>query len=135
MPQRDLKQKEWELLRKLRAQLADYFELESGSVNRIMKAIGIDRGMMDKSFRAGTIRVALLAQVLDELGLEFEDLVWDALNFGPPRGKSKIQKRLGIEPERVEPLRGIGIDIEKFLRGGEERWRELKGVEDASEDS
>lgn len=133
------------MLGKLRAQLSSYFARARGSRKRALGAIGVHDNALDNAFVRGRVDIGFLSQVLDEMGLDFEDFVWDAFDFDSrPRGHRRLrgtlpppkeESELGFEPEEpeeteepVEPARSQGTDfVQKTRRktnrmqGGEEQ--------------
>lgn len=129
MPTRPLSKKDREILERLRHQLSEYFAEELGSRNRALRKLGVHHSTLDKAFQSGSIQVSFLSQILDELGLSFEDLVSDAFGLGSPRGKEKIraQKRVGTSDHRefafAARRRLREIEDEKNASGETERTR------------
>ena len=153
MARRPLKDSDREVVRKLKAQLSRYFARDRGSRFRALKSIGVDQSYIDKAFQRGNIEVAFLSQVLDELGLTFEDLVWDAFDFdsygkkrGSPKPKgdgatgvaasaappdpSELEQRTNLDPSDPDYVRPPGGDHREVIRKVEKRLRELREAEE-----
>ncbi len=121
---------ELEVIQKLRRRIDGYFLATGRSKTKVMQTLGASPRTLDNMFARNKLDVGFLALVCGELGVTFEELVWDAFNFDENPNVGDLRRIRQTQSlflgERYNHFRPPASESEKDMREFQEVVRQVK---------
>lgn len=106
-----------EVLERIREQLkAEFRRVGHGSKKKTMDALGLSRAALDQAFHRKSLKIEMLARVVDNLGVPFEVFICRAFGLRHPTAGILDILRLDLESEGALESKGLAATRRRFRR-------------------